>query len=319
MDVSQQDPSSSESSDANKFQAFVTIDENFKNLILENKFVQAISKAEHPVSYSHFFASRGTGAIYMDLNDKSVEDLSALQGDVFMTSYKNEFFKVFDPTASFVRKAFKHQLRTSTCGSVSVMKLQNVKIHCDDDAVGEQIVVANCGEEKYNLLFFTKNKDDEYTQVDTLTVKPWMMYLLSDEYRLMFHAVQNADKPRSIIRLGFFETSSISQYLKTTIPDKNTPMERTVCAEDGVYKRNLKELRTKLGDNFFGGPGASSHQSVLKPSTWLCAQPHNSTHGFLYFNPSHVRNIFEGESYLKLASETVIQLIKDNVSSVRNW
>ena len=88
----------------------------------------------------------------------SVEDLSALRGDVFMTNVNNEFYTVFDSMEKFVQETFKDQLITSTCGSVSIMKLEDVKIHCDDDAVGEQIVIANCGDEEYNLLFSTKNE-----------------------------------------------------------------------------------------------------------------------------------------------------------------
>jgi hypothetical protein len=320
MDLSQQDPSSSKSSCLNNFQEFVIVDEDSRQMFLENKFVQAISKAENPVSYSHFFASRGRGATYVDLNDATVEELSALKGDVFMTACKNEFYTVFDRIAGFVQQTFQGQLRTSTCGSVSVMKLENVEVHCDDDAVGEQIVVANCGDKEYNLLFYTKNEDtstDEYTKVEYLAVKPWMMYLLSNTYRVMYHAVQNADNPRTIIRLGFFEMSSIQEYLLNNSTGKISASEKLACTQNGSYKREIQAFKTKSSDNFFG-KDVRPLQPVLGNSSFLTDLPCNSGHGFLYFNPAHVCNIF-GTSLFNNAFKAVEKLLMDNRTSIRNW
>ena len=183
----------------------------FRALFLENKFVRAVSMAKGPVSFSHIFSSRGVGVTFQDLSDVSAEELSLFRGDVFMTNTKNEFHEVFNPIAAIVQSLFPEFLGTTICASVSVMKLTNVDVHCDDSAVGDQIVIMNYGDEKYDLLFYTAADKDAY--LGKLTVLPWMMYLLTGDLRLAYHEVQNAVSSRIVVRLGFFETSSIHDYL----------------------------------------------------------------------------------------------------------
>ena len=183
----------------------------FQALFLDNKFVKAVNIAKNSVSFSHIFSSRGLGVTFEDLSEFSAEELSLFQGDVFMTNTNNEFYKVFNPMAVQVQGLFPDYLETSICASVSVMKLTNLDIHCDDSAVGDQIVIVNCGDEEYDLLFYTAVDKDVYR--GKLTVLPWMMYLLTGDLRLAYHEVQNAVSSRIVVRLGFFETSSIHDYL----------------------------------------------------------------------------------------------------------
>ncbi len=40
------------------------------------------------------------------------------------------------------------------------MKLGNINAHCDDEGVGTRIVIVNCSDEEYNLVFSDKNEKD---------------------------------------------------------------------------------------------------------------------------------------------------------------
>jgi hypothetical protein len=298
--------------------AVVIEEEETKDMFLSNKFVRAANMSKKHVSFSHFFSSRGAGAKYEDLSTVSAEELSVRQGDVFMTNVKNEFFHVFNDLADFVQSVFHDELRTSTCASVSVMKLTNVDVHCDDDAVGDRIVIVNCSDDEYDLLFYEHVNKDVY--LGKLTVKPWMIYLLAGHFRLAYHEVRNANKYRTVVRLGFLEVSSIHEYLAANPAIEYTQAEKKACSLDGRYKRVLKELKSN-SDNFFG-PNITSRDSILGKSDFLERTPQNSRHGFLYFNPDHVRHIFGNSPTYNLLNQariSVIQLVKDNRTSIRPW
>ena len=286
----------------------------FQALFLDNKFVKAVNIAKNSVSFSHIFSSRGLGVTFEDLSEFSAEELSLFQGDVFMTNTNNEFYKVFNPMAVQVQGLFPDYLETSICASVSVMKLTNLDIHCDDSAVGDQIVIVNCGDEEYDLLFYTAADKDVY--LGKLTVLPWMMYLLTGDLRLAYHEVQNAVSSRIVVRLGFFEASSIHEYLVDNPPQESTQQDKEACKTDRTYKRNLQQLRTNP-DKFFG-VNITALSTTLGPSSFLESVPRNSRHGFLYFDPGHVRDII-GTTLLELAKTSVLELVQANQSCIRNW
>jgi hypothetical protein len=166
---------------ATKKVKFVLLDDDSsKNLFLENKFVKAVGIADDTVGFHHFFNYRGV-VEYKDLSSILEEELSKYRGNIFMSNFGNEFKTNFDSMAKFAMDQFSDQLYESVLVSASVMKLGNIDAHCDDEGVGTRIVIVNCSDEEYNLVFFDKNEKD--VVIDKLLVKPWMMYLLEKEAR----------------------------------------------------------------------------------------------------------------------------------------
>ena len=99
-------------------------------------------------------------------------------------------------------------------------------------------------------------------------------------------------------------------------PQESTQQDKEACKADGSYKRNLQQLRTNP-DKFFG-VNVTALSKTLGPSSFLESVPHNSRHGFLYFDPSHVRGII-GSNLLELAKTSVFELVQANQSCIRNW
>ena len=209
---------------------FIFEDKATNNLFSNHKLVQAVNLAEGSVGFHHMFVNRGP-VTYHDLNKFSAEDLSSKRGDVFMSNLGNEMNRDFKDMAEFAQKKFKVQLLDCVLSSVSVMKVDNIKVHCDDEGVGKHIVIFNCSDEEYDLSFYDKSNKNVF--IGKLAVKSWMTYLLANEARLAYHAVENATHLRSIVRLGFLETSSIHDYLLTEYTEKYPKEEKTTMNLDG--------------------------------------------------------------------------------------
>ena len=288
-----------------------------KNLFLENKFVKAVTLAEDSVGFHHIFIDRGV-VKYHDLNEMDAEDLRLYRGDVFMTNFVNEMHQNFDDIAKFAQKKFKHQLYECVLSSVSVMKVSDIKVHCDDEGVGKFIVIFNCSEEEYDLSFYDKN--DKKVFIGKLAVKPWMTYLLADETRLVYHAVENAAHFRSIVRLGFLEKTSIHDYLLVESTDRYPAEEKDADKVNGIYKRAIIRIKGIPTAHFFGKdtvPNSEWHKKLSR-STFLPREPKYSGHGFLYFSPGHVRD-FIPNTLLDHTKTLILELIHRKPNSIRNW
>ena len=220
-----------------------------KKMFLENKFVKAVTLAEDSVGFHHMFIDRGV-VKYHDLSELDAEDLSLYRGDVFVTNSDNEMHQNFDDMVKFAQKKFKGQLYECVLSSVSVMKVGDIKVHCDDEGVGKFIVIFNCSDEEYDLSFYDKN--DKKVFIGKLVVKPWMTYLLAGETRFLYHAVENAVHFRSIVRLGFLEKTSIHDYLLTESTDQFPAEEKLADKADGVYKRDIILIKNNPAKHFFG-------------------------------------------------------------------
>jgi hypothetical protein len=198
------------------------------------------------------------------------------------------------------------------------MKIDNVDVHCDDQGVGNFIVIINCSSEEYDLPFYDKNDKDAL--IGNLAVKPWMVYLLEKEARLAFHSVKNAANLRSIVRLGFLEKSSIHDYLLSASSDMYPKEEKDAIVSNGKYLREIIRIKNLPKSDFFG-PGNlanSDWHKKLFHSKFLPREPKWSDKGFLYFNPGHVRT-FIPTFLLDQTKIAILELIRRKPASIRNW
>jgi hypothetical protein len=194
------------------------------------------------------------------------------------------------------------------------MKVDNIKVHCDDEGVGKHIVIFNCSDEEYDLSFYDKSNKNVF--IGKLDVKSWMTYLLANEARLAYHAVENATHLRSIVRLGFLETSSIHDYLLTEYTENYPKEEKTAMYLDGIYLREIIRIKAHfLGKDTL--PNSDWHKKLFR-SHFLLREPKYSGHGFLYFNPGHVRHLIPN-TLIDQTKTLILELIQRRPDSIRNW